>query len=147
MQIPPGDENFRVDANVKVHRDVVLQSLFPHMHLRGKAFEYVAKYPSGETETLLKVPAYDFNWQLTYQLAKPLLLPKGTELRATAWYDNSPNNKYNPDPKSQVHWGDQSWEEMLAGFVDFVIPANDNPRDIAFAKKAVTPAPVPGPAR
>ena len=146
LQIPPGDENFRVDANVKVQRDVVLQSLFPHMHLRGKAFEYVAKYPSGETETLLKVPAYDFNWQLTYQLAKPLLLPKGTELRATAWYDNSPNNKHNPDPDSQVHWGDQSWEEMLAGFLDFVIPANDNPRDIAFVKKAVTPAPVPGPA-
>ncbi len=147
LEIPPGAGNFRVDANVKVHQDVVLQSLFPHMHLRGKAFEYVAKYPSGETETLLKVPAYDFNWQLTYQLAKPLLLPKGTELRATAWYDNSPNNKYNPDPKSQVHWGDQSWEEMLAGFVDFVIPVNASPRDIAFPKKTATPAPSTGPAR
>lgn len=146
FEIPPGDENFRVDANVKVRRDVVLQSLFPHMHLRGKAFEYVAKFPSGETQTLLKVPAYDFNWQLTYDLAKPLLLPKGTELRATAWYDNSPNNKYNPDPKSQVRWGDQSWEEMLAGFVDFVIPVNASPRDIAFPKKAAAPAPAPGPA-
>lgn len=147
LEIPPGEENFRVDANVKVHRDVVLQSLFPHMHLRGKAFEYVAKYPSGETETLLKVPAYDFNWQLTYELAKPLLLPKGTELRATAWYDNSPNNKYNPDPKDLVHWGDQSWEEMLAGFVDFVIPIDASPRDIAYPKKAATPVTPSGPAR
>jgi len=68
LEIPPGAENHRVDANVKVHEDVVLQSLFPHMHLRGKAFEYVATYPSGEKQTLLKVPAYDFNWQLTYQL-------------------------------------------------------------------------------
>jgi len=135
LEIPPGAENHRVDANVTVHRDVVLQTLFPHMHLRGKAFEYVAKYPSGETETLLKVPAYDFNWQLSYQLAKPLLLPKGTELRATAWYDNSPNNKFNPDPKSSVRWGDQSWEEMLAGFVDFVIPVDINPREIAYPKR------------
>lgn len=140
LAIPPGAENHRVDANVKVHEDVVLQSLFPHMHLRGKAFEYVATYPGGETETLLKVPAYDFNWQLTYHLAKPLLLPKGTQIRATAWFDNSPNNKYNPDPKAQVYWGDQSWEEMLAGFVDFVIPLDSNPRDIAAPKKPVAPA-------
>ncbi len=144
LVIPAGAENHRIDANVKVHEDVVLQNLFPHMHLRGKAFEYVATYPSGEKETLLKVPAYDFNWQLTYQLAKPLLLPKGTEIRATAWYDNSPNNKYNPDPKSEVRWGDQSWEEMLAGFVDFAVPVNADPRDIAVPKKTVAPA---GPAR
>jgi len=139
LAIPPGAENHRVDANVKVHEDVVLQSLFPHMHLRGKAFEYVATYPSGETETLLKVPAYDFNWQLTYQLAKPLMLPKGTEIRATAWFDNSPNNKHNPDPTALVHWGDQSWEEMLAGFVDFVIPIDSNPRDISTPKKTAVP--------
>jgi hypothetical protein len=131
LHIPPGADNHRVDARVKIYEDVVLQSLFPHMHLRGKAFEYVAKYPSGETETLLKVPNYDFNWQLTYQLEKPLLLPKGTEITATAWYDNSPGNKYNPDPKLDVYWGDQSWEEMLAGFADLVIPVSMNPERIA----------------
>jgi len=135
LTIPPGAANHRVDAKVKLYEDVIVQSLFPHMHLRGKGFEYVAKYPSGETQTLLKVPNYDFNWQLTYQLEKPMLLPKGTELTATAWYDNSPSNKYNPDPKSQVYWGDQSWEEMLAGFVDFVIPVSVNPVDIAKPKK------------
>ena len=134
LHIPPGDPERRVDAVVKVHEDVMLQSLFPHMHLRGKAFQFVAKYPSGETQTLLRVPKYDFNWQLTYILEKPILLPKGTEITATAWYDNSPNNKFNPDPSSDVYWGDQSWEEMLAGFVDFVIPVSMNPGDIARSK-------------
>ncbi len=129
--IPPGDPAYRVDANVEIHQDTRLQSLMPHMHLRGKAFEYVATYPTGESQTLLKVPNYDFNWQLTYQLEKPVLLPKGTKLRATAWFDNSPNNKFNPDPKAEVRWGDQSWEEMVAGFVDFVVPVDVNPARIA----------------
>jgi len=142
LHIPPGSPEHRVDARVTVHHDVMLQSLFPHMHLRGKAFEYVAKYPSGETQTLLRVPRYDFNWQLTYELEKPLLLPKGTELTATAWYDNSPNNKFNPDPSKDVYWGDQSWEEMLAGFADFVIPMDVNPSRISRPEKkpAATPA-------
>jgi len=131
LHIPPASPNHRVDARVKVHHDVTLQSLFPHMHLRGKAFEYVAKYPTGETQTILRVPRYDFNWQLTYELEKPILLPKGTELTATAWYDNSPNNKFNPDATKDVYWGDQSWEEMLAGFVDFVVPVHVDPIAIA----------------
>ena len=109
LHIPPGAPEHRVEAKVQLFEDVVLQSLFPHMHLRGRAFQYVAKYPSGESETLLKVPNYDFNWQLTYQLEKPILLPKGTELTATAWYNNSPQNRFNPDPKADVYWGDQSW--------------------------------------
>ena len=133
--IPPGESAYRVDASVEIQHDTKLQSLMPHMHLRGKAFEYVATYPTGESQTLLKVPNYDFNWQLTYQLEKPVLLPKGTRLRATAWFDNSPNNKFNPDPKSEVRWGDQSWEEMVAGFVDFVVPAGVNPALIATRPK------------
>ena len=140
LHIPPGAPEHRVDARVTVHHDVVMQSLFPHMHLRGKAFEYVAKYPTGEMQTLLRVPRYDFNWQLTYEFEKPLLLPKGTELTASAWYDNSPNNKHNPDPSKDVYWGDQSWEEMLAGFVDFVIPVDLNPGRIAKPEKKPAPA-------
>lgn len=135
LHIPPGAAEHRVDAKVTLYEDVILQSLCPHMHVRGRAFEYVAKYPTGETETLLKVPNYDFNWQITYQLDKPRLLPKGTEITATAWYDNSPGNKFNPDPKADVYWGDQTWEEMLAGFADFVIPVEMNPGDIAKPKK------------
>jgi hypothetical protein len=135
FRIPAGAPDQVVDARVTVHQDATLLNLFPHMHFRGKAFEYQVKYPTGETETLLRVPKYDFNWQLTYQLERPLKLPKGTVLTAIAHYDNSPNNPYNPDPKSEVYWGDQSWEEMLAGFVDFAIPLNMDPNDLAGPKK------------
>ena len=138
LHIPPQAPEHRVDARVTVHHDVMLQTLFPHMHLRGKAFEYVAKYPSGETQTLLRVPRYDFNWQLTYELEKPLLLPKGTQITATAWYDNSPNNKHNPDASKHVYWGDQSWEEMLAGFADFVIPVGSDPLKISKPENKAT---------
>jgi hypothetical protein len=140
LHIPPGDPNHRVDGKVTLQEEAKLQSLFPHMHLRGKAFEYTAKYPTGETETLLKVPKYDFNWQLTYYLEKPLILPKGTQLTASAFYDNSSNNPFNPDPKKDVYWGDQSWEEMLAGFVDFAIPVDMNPVDLVRPKKTDKPA-------
>jgi hypothetical protein len=108
--------------------------MFPHMHVRGKSFEYRATYPTGETETLLTVPKYDFNWQLTYYLAQPKVLPKGTVIECIAHYDNSVNNPFNPDPKSDVYWGDQTWEEMLAGFVDLAMPVNKTIRDVAVAK-------------
>jgi hypothetical protein len=136
LRIPPGAENHRVDGKVTLQADATLQSMFPHMHLRGKAFEYTATLPDGETETLLRVPQYSFNWQLTYYLDRPIKLPKGTLLTATAYYDNSPNNPYNPDPKKEVYWGDQSWDEMLAGFVDFAIPVDMNPLDLARPKGA-----------
>jgi hypothetical protein len=93
------------------------------MHLRGKDFQYVAKYPTGESEVLLNVPRYDFNWQHTYVLAEPKTLPKGTVIECIAHFDNSPNNKFNPDPKAEVRWGDQSWEEMMIGFGTFVTEA------------------------
>jgi len=135
LRIPPGEGNHRVDGKVTLQQDTALQSLFPHMHLRGKAFEYTATFPNGETRTLLKVPQYNFNWQLTYYLDQPIALPAGTQLTATAYYDNSANNKYNPDPAKEVYWGDQSWEEMLAGFVDLAIPVNMNPVDLVRPKK------------
>jgi hypothetical protein len=97
------------------------------MHVRGKSMEYRATYPDGTTEVLLSVPKYDFNWQLTYQLKQPRKLPKGTTLEVIAHYDNSPNNPANPDPTAEVRWGDQTWEEMLAAFVDFSIPVEMDP--------------------
>ena len=136
LRIPPGAENHRVDARVKIENDVVLQSMFPHSHLRGRSWEYSVTYPDGREEMLLRVPKYDFNWQMTYFMEKPLVLPKGSILRATAWFDNSPNNPSNPDPKAEVFWGDQSWEEMLAGFVDFAIPVGDDPGKLLPPKKA-----------
>jgi hypothetical protein len=118
--IPPSEPNYQVDSRYQIPRDWTLISLTPHMHLRGKDFEYRAKYPSGETEVLLRVPKYDFNWQHTYYLAQPKLLPAGTVIECTAHFDNSANNRFNPDPSVEVRWGDQSWEEMMIGFVGIV---------------------------
>src|SRR5262249_605328 len=109
---------------------VTLAGLFPHMHVRGKAFEYRAVYPDGRAELLLRVPRYDFNWQLFYYLSKPVTLPKGTRLECTAWFDSSQANSGNPDPSVEVRWGDQRWEEMVAGFVDFSFDAKADPKTL-----------------
>jgi hypothetical protein len=116
--IPPGADNHRVDSSFTIQQDVTLISMLPHMHLRGKAFEYRVTYPDGRKEEILRVPKYDFSWQLTYVPEKPLFLPKGSVVQCTAWFDNSPNNPNNPDPTAKVHFGDQSWEEMMIGFLN-----------------------------
>jgi hypothetical protein len=89
------------------------------MHLRGKDFMFEAIYPDGKTEVLLSVPRYDFNWQSIYRLAKPREVPKGTTIHCLAHFDNSDNNPNNPDPTKTVYWGDQTWEEMMIGWMDF----------------------------
>jgi hypothetical protein len=114
--IPPGDSNYEVSAKQTIDRDVYLSSLYPHMHVRGKDVKYTLTYPDGTQELLLSVPKYDFNWQLTYKLAEPKFVPKGSTLAVTAHYDNSRANRFNPDPTATVRWGDQTWEEMLIGY-------------------------------
>jgi len=127
--IPAGDPNFALMARAEVTSDVRLISMLPHMHLRGKDFEYRATYPSGETEILLKVPRYDFNWQINYYLAEPKLLPKGTILECFGHYDNSSNNPNNPDPKTEVYYGEQTWDEMLNGFMEVSLePVKETPK-------------------
>jgi hypothetical protein len=121
--IPPGDPNYEVKAQAPHVNPGELLSFFPHMHLRGKGFEYTLVKPDGERETLLRVPRYDFNWQLSYRLDKPIDVLPGSRVEATAWFDNSPNNPANPDPKAQVRWGEQSWEEMMIGFYDVAVDA------------------------
>jgi mono/diheme cytochrome c family protein len=118
--IPPGESNQKVESEWTVPRDTLLLSYMPHMHLRGKDFEYKMTYPDGKVETQLSVPHYDFNWQLAYRVEKPLLLPKGTKIHCTAHFDNSKANKANPDSTKEVTWGDQTWEEMMIGWVDFM---------------------------
>jgi hypothetical protein len=125
--IPAGSPDALVTAAAEVRSDVKLVSLLPHMHLRGKAFSYRATYPDGRTEILLDVPRYDFNWQLTYYLEEPKLLPRGTILECIGHYDNSPGNPFNPDPGVDVHYGDQTWEEMLNGFMEVAF----DPREAA----------------
>jgi len=118
LRIPPGAADYSVAAEMTTTADVTLRQLLPHTHLRGKRWEYTATYPDGRSEIILAVPRYDFNWQTDYVFAEPLKLPAGTKIRAVAWYDNSPANRHNPDPKVEVLWGDQTWEEMM--FTSFV---------------------------
>jgi hypothetical protein len=125
LSIPPGADDYRVDATKKISRDMMLLTLAPHMHLRGKAFRFEVEYPDGRKEILLDVPRYDFNWQLTYQLAEPKRLPAGAVIHCIAHYDNSPANLANPNPKETVKWGPQTWHEMMIGFFR-AEPVEDN---------------------
>jgi hypothetical protein len=122
LLIPPGADDFRVEIEGTLPNDATLLSLFPHMHLRGKRFEYDIVHDDGSIEPLLRVN-YHFHWQLSYKLAEPRLLKAGTRLRAVAWYNNSKNNPHNPDPDKLVTWGDQTSQEMMVGFFDVAIPA------------------------
>ena len=119
LVIPAGDDNFEAKSETTFDQDADLLSFLPHMHLRGKDFRYEVVYPDGKRETLLSVPHYDFSWQSTYRLEKPLHLPAGTKIECTAHYDNSKGNPNNPDPDKTVRWGDQTWDEMMIGFVDY----------------------------
>ncbi len=121
LEIPPNEPNYESHSSVTFNEPAQLVWLMPHMHVRGKDFIFKAVYPTGESETLLSVPKYDFNWQLGYDEAKPLSLPKGTRIECTAHYDNSANNRYNPNPNVTVRWGDQTWEEMMIGWFAVVV--------------------------
>ena len=118
----------KIPANTKEHtetavntfkEDAVIYSLHPHAHFRGKAASFVAKYPDGREEILLNVPNYDFNWQSTYDLVKPLPVPAGTQIVYTQVFDNSSQNKANPDPNRTVTWGEQTWDEMVFGVIRY----------------------------
>jgi hypothetical protein len=119
--IPPGAPNHQVDAEFEFGNDTRIVDLMPHMHLRGKDFEFKAIYPTGETQTLLRVPNYSFSWQLVYFPTSDIVIPKGTKLHCTAHFDNSRNNPSNPDADKEVKWGEQSWDEMMIGFFDVAI--------------------------
>ena len=117
--LPAGSSDTRVDAELTLKEDMTIWSLLPHTHMRGKKWEVTAIYPDGRSEIILNVPKYDFNWQTDYVFKKPLQMPKGTKIHTTAWYDNSAANKANPDPKKDVYWGDQTWEEMQFTAITF----------------------------
>ena len=121
--IPPGDPDYRVSVGGTLPNEAILLSLFPHMHLRGKRFEYTAMRPGQRPEILLSIEHYNFHWQLAYRLTRPLTLPKGTRIQCVAHFDNSANNPLNPDPAAEVRYGEQSWEEMMIGFFDVAVDA------------------------
>ena len=119
--IPPGANNHAAETAIQFNEDVHIYALFPHTHLRGKSWEYRLVYPDGRKEVVLSVPKYDFNWQTYYVYAKPLAVPKGTRLEATAHYDNSAANPWNPDPTVAVRWGEQTWEEMQYSGITYAV--------------------------
>lgn len=125
FKIPPGADNHLVTACQTFRWDAEIISYMPHMHLRGKDMRYDVVYPDGRKETLLWVPDFNFNWQTMYYLKKPVRIPKGTKFIVTAHFDNSKNNKYNPDPEKPVRWGDPTYDEMMIGWMDIVMPNRD----------------------
>jgi hypothetical protein len=136
FKIPPGDPDYRVDATFEVNTEVKLSGLHPHMHGRGKDFEYRVIYPTGEKQILLSVPHYNWHWQNWYTLDQPVVLPKGSKIECTAHFDNSANNPDNADPGKEVAWGEQSWDEMMVGFFNLVFDAKMPVQDLFGAKKA-----------
>jgi hypothetical protein len=127
FQIPPGEKHHELRAVYVIDQDSTVVSYFPHMHLRGKDMKMTATFPDGRTETLLNVPAYDFNWQLFYYPKNRVQLPRGTRIDVVAHYDNSAGNPNNPDPTRAVTFGEQSSDEMMFGAFDFVADAGVSP--------------------
>ena len=120
IRIPAGAANHEETASFTFDTDAKILSFLPHMHVRGKAFKYVAIHPDGKEEVILDDPKYDFNWQTCYRLKEPKAVKKGTKVKAYARFDNSRDNPANPDPTKEVRFGQQTWEEMLIGYMDFV---------------------------
>jgi len=140
LAIPAGDSNAEVVSEVTVGVDnAKLVYIQPHLHLRGKDYELRVVYPTGEKQTVFR-GQWNFDWQIGYQLEKPLSLPRGTRVIAVVHYDNSINNKFNPDPTKLVLWGDQNWDEMQSGFLGLVVDVNT---DITKIFKASGPSLLP----
>jgi peroxiredoxin len=125
LRIPPGAADYRATAEHRFGQDTLLYALLPHMHLRGKSARIEATYPDGRREVLLDVPRYEFDWQNAYTLAEPKPMPEGTVIRCHARFDNSADNPNNPDPSATVTWGEQTRDEMLVGYYDVALAAQD----------------------
>jgi len=124
LKIPPGAANHVETITRPIPVDLPVTSLLAHMHVRGKAFKFELTTPDGRTETLLDLPNYDFNWQLRYDLKQPRVLPRGSTVKLTAIFDNSADNKSNPDPTKLVRWGPQTYDEMMIGYFEYFVPVN-----------------------
>ncbi len=122
LLLPPKTDDVVVASSMVFDGSARLLSLFPHMHLRGKDFKFTITKPNQSPEVVLSVPAYDFGWQTYYVLAEPMELPKGTRIDCLAHFDNSDKNPYNPDPNKLVRWGEQTFEEMMIGYLDMDVP-------------------------
>jgi hypothetical protein len=136
FRIPPHAKDYKIESEYKFKRDSLLLTVSPHMHLRGKSFQYNLIYPDGRREVILNVPQYDFGWQTTYTLAEPKRVPAGSTMHCIAVYDNSADNLNNPDPNKTVIFGEQTWDEMMYGW--FEIALDDQELDLAPTGSAST---------
>ncbi|MEM1249954.1 MAG: alkyl hydroperoxide reductase [Acidobacteriota bacterium] len=127
FKIPAGADNHEVRASHRFWQSGKLLTLTPHMHYRGRDMEYIARFPDGSEKTLLKVDNYDFNWQTVYELEEPVDIPAGTVVEAIAHYDNSSGNPVNPDPTIDVTFGNESYDEMMIAFADFIVDEGVRP--------------------
>ena len=134
LAIPPGADNHQVESAYTFKEDIHITSFMPHMHLRGKDFRFQAVAPDGTTKILLNVPKYDFSWQTYYVPTEPLAIAQGTKIHCIAHFDNSKQNKFNPDPTKEVRWGDQTWEEMMIGWVSYYYDKPEPTKSVASAK-------------
>jgi len=117
--IPPHDPAFEQVQTITIPNEAHLYSFTPHMHFRGKYMRYYADYPDGTTEELINIAKYNYNWQLAYQYEQPKLVPAGTKIRVVGAFDNSAQNPANPNPDRAVDWGNESWDEMFFGVVNY----------------------------
>ena len=140
FEIPAGAPDYEVRGETIVNEPAKLVWVQPHMHYRAKNYELTLVYPSGQEETILRVPNYRFDWQVGYELAEPLVLPKGTKVKSVAHYDNSRANKFNPDPTKNVKYGAQSWDEMHVTFVGILIDAKADPTKLFVRRQRPAPA-------
>jgi hypothetical protein len=134
--IPWGESNLEVKRSYTVQQPIEAAVFIPHMHWRGKDMTYKAIYPTGESETLMRAQTFSFDWQLAYELDKPVPLPKGSKIEVTAHYDNSPSNTANPFVGENAGWGDQTWNEMFIGFVGALVPADGSVKGLFRADRA-----------
>jgi hypothetical protein len=144
LVIPAGDANAEVVGEMTVNKDNVrLAYVQPHMHLRGTDYEIRLIYPTGEAQTVYK-GKWDFNWQMGFTFVKPIEMPKGTRIVGISHFDNSPNNPWNPDPKVEVRWGDQNWDEMSGAFIGLLFPTSVQPEQMLKKSGPSLLKPVPG---
>ncbi|MDA0350496.1 MAG: redoxin domain-containing protein [Verrucomicrobia bacterium] len=131
LDIPPGEKDARHVATYAFKKPATIYGLFPHMHFRGTWMRYELLTPDGKKKTLLHVPRYDFQWQLSYYPKEPIRVPAGSWLLVTGAFDNSVKNPNNPDPTRRVVFGEQSWDEMFIGFFE---AADDPDPSVAMLK-------------
>jgi hypothetical protein len=129
LAIPAGDGNAEVVSELTLAQEAKLVYAQPHMHLRGKDFELRLIFPTGETQTVLKTK-WDFEWQMGYEFAKPIDLPKGTRMVGISHFDNSANNRFNPDPAKEIVWGPQNWDEMSNCFIGVIFDVAIKPESV-----------------